>query len=170
MIFPAFLLAVILITASFFQRSPAPSIRPSRSAVVAVPSRENTAVQMAQSSARSRRLEKEIAPPITEKRSSEGSVPEIPAALPRSADSSKGFILKIKVTQNGTLTAIVDGSGAQQYDLTIGDVIEWKAEKKVTLDLSNAGGVDVELNGKPYKTLGPSGKPAYIELDANGVK
>ena len=64
----------------------------------------------------------------------------------------------------------IDGSAAQQYELAVGDVIEWKAEKKVTLELSNAGGVDVELNGKPYKSLGPSGKPAYVELDADGVK
>jgi hypothetical protein len=85
-------------------------------------------------------------------------------------ERSKGFILKIKVTQNGTLTATVDGSVPQRYELAIGDIIEWKAEKKVSLELSNAGGVDVELNGAPYKPLGPLGKPAYIELDADGVK
>ena len=86
------------------------------------------------------------------------------------ADTGKGFILKIKVTQNGNLHAVVDGTVAQPYELTVGDVIEWKAEKSVALDLSNAGGVDVELNGKPLKQLGPPGKPAYVVLDADGIK
>lgn len=45
-----------------------------------------------------------------------------------------------------------------------------EGRKKVTLELSNAGGVDVELNGKPYKSLGPPGKPVYVELDAEGIK
>jgi hypothetical protein len=88
----------------------------------------------------------------------------------RPAEASKGLILKIKVTQNGTLTSTVDGSAPQQYELSVGDVIEWKAEKKVTLELSNAEGVEVELNGKQYKSLGPPGKPVYVELDADGVK
>jgi hypothetical protein len=92
------------------------------------------------------------------------------AVSKRPADGAKGFILKIKVTQNGTLAAAVDDSGPQQYELTSGDIIEWKAERKVTLELSNAGGVEVELNGKPYKALGLPGKPAYIELDADGIK
>jgi hypothetical protein len=92
-----------------------------------------------------------------------------PASLPP-PETSKGFILKIKVTQNGMLTSTVDDSGPQQYELEVGDVIEWKAEKTVTLELSNAGGVDVELNGRPYRSLGPPGEPGYIELDASGVK
>ena len=77
--------------------------------------------------------------------------------------------MKIRVTQNGTLTATVDGSAPQQYELSNGDAIEWKAEKKVALDLSNAGGVDVEINGKPLKPFGPPGEPAYVELDADGT-
>ena len=85
-------------------------------------------------------------------------------------DVPKSFILKIKATQNGTLNATIDGSGSQQYELVAGDVIEWKAEKKVILELSDAGVVDVELNGKPYKSLGAPGKPVYIELDADGIR
>jgi hypothetical protein len=54
--------------------------------------------------------------------------------------------------------------------LTVGDAIEWKAEKNIALELSNAGGVEVEINGKALKPLGPVGKPVSIVLDANGVQ
>jgi cytoskeletal protein RodZ len=172
MLFPALLLAVILITATFFKRPPPPLVRqPLPVAVVATP-QLNPAVQMVQSSVRVRKVpaDQEVSPPKVEKRHVETPNPETAVAVKRPVDAARGFILKIKVTQNGALTATIDGSPAQQYELTSGDVIEWKAEKKVTLELSNAGGVDVELNGKPYKPLGPPGKPAYVELDADGIK
>jgi hypothetical protein len=95
---------------------------------------------------------------------------EAPSHSKQPADSARGFILKIRVTQNGSMTVTVDGSAPQNYELAVGDIIEWKAENTVALDVSNAGGIDVELNGKPYKPLGPSGKPLYVELDADGVK
>lgn len=170
LLFPALLLAVILITATFFKTPPAPPVREPAPAVVAAPAVQSAAVQTVQSSARNRKEEQAAPPPKEEKRAAEPVESETPAAAKRPAESAKGFILKIRVTQNGTLTATVDGSAAQQYDLASGDIIEWKAEKKVALDLSNAGGVEVELNGKPYKPLGPAGKPAYVELDADGIK
>jgi cytoskeletal protein RodZ len=170
MILPAFLLALILITAIFFKRPPVPPARQPQPTMVVVPSSLNSALHISQSSARNKRVGQDIPSSKPERRSAELPDPEKTVTLKRVVDTAKGFILKIKVTQNGTLTATVDGSGAQQYELTIGDVIEWKADKKVTLELSNAGGVDVELNGKPYKSFGLPGKSAYVELDAGGVK
>lgn len=172
MLFPLFLLTVILITATFFKQAPAPPVIPQPQPVVIVPPpRENVAVQQVQSSVRIKKVEKSIPPPKAEVPPAEPSETEKTATVQqRPAERPKGFILKIRVTQNGALTANVDDSGPQKYELNVGDVIEWKAEKNVTLDLSNAGGVDVELNGKPYKPLGPSGKPAYVELDASGAK
>jgi cytoskeletal protein RodZ len=170
LIFPAFFLVAIIITATFFKKSPAPLIRkPQSTAVVIAPPMQIPVVQKAQSSVRTS-AEVHVAPPVKTERvpvKPEKRETAIPSKLP--AETAKGFILKIKVTRNGTLTATVDGSTAEQYELTVGDVIEWKAENKVVLDLSNAGGVDVELNGKPYRQLGVPGKPLYVELDANGV-
>jgi len=171
MLFPLFLLAVILITATFFKRPPSPPVIPPQPAAIVVTPREEAAVQQVQSSVRSRKEEKNIAPAKAEVISAVPSEAVKKVTIQqRPADVPKGFILKITVTQNGTLTSRVDDSGPQKYELTIGDVIEWKAEKNVALELSNAGGVDVEINGKPYKPLGALGKPAYVELDASGVK
>jgi cytoskeleton protein RodZ len=176
LLFPALLLVAIIITATFFKRPPTPLVRqPAPVAVVpALPLLQNPAVQTIQSSVRVRKKEtenREVPFRKDEVRHAELPETETAVALKRPADAvSKGFILKIKATQNGALTAVVDGASAQQYDLTGGDIIEWKAEKKVSLELSNAGGVEVELNGKPYKSLGPIGKPAYVELDADSIK
>jgi cytoskeletal protein RodZ len=170
LIVPALLLAVILITATFFKQAPSPVVRPAPPQAVTVPPLQSTVVQQVHSSVQVKKAERDTAPPKLEKRAEEPADTENAVVPKRPAETSKGFILKIKVTQNGTLSATVDGSAVQQYDLTSGDVIEWKAEKKVTLELSNAGGVDVELNGKPYKQIGSPGKSAYIEFDADGIK
>jgi cytoskeletal protein RodZ len=169
-LFPAILLALILITATFIKRPPPPFVRPPLPTAEISPQLQKEAVEIEQSTILSNKTEQDI--PATKAEKPPVELPDSERMVPvkRSADAAKGFILKIKVTQNGTLTATIDGSSSQQYELTIGDVIEWKAEKKVALELSNAGGVDVELNGKPYKLLGPPGKPAYFELDADGVK
>lgn len=171
MLFPFFLLMVIIITATFFKRPPAPPVIQPQPPPFVAPPREEAAVQQIQSSVRIIKTEKVVSLPKAEVISPVPSEAEKSVTLHQSpADVPKGFILKIRATQNGALTSNVDDSGPQKYEITIGDVIEWKAEKKVTLELSNAGGVDVELNGKPYKPLGPPGRPAYVELDASGVK
>jgi cytoskeletal protein RodZ len=173
MVFLALLLAAILITATFFKRPPPPLVRPQQPAVVVAPPVQDTAVQAVQSSAQVRKTEQEILPlplPKVEKRPVVPPVSENVVAPNRPSDPPKGFILKIKVTQSGTLTSTVDGSDPQRHELAVGDVIVWKAEKNVTLELNDAGRVDIELNGKPYKSLGAPGTPVYVELDADGVK
>ncbi len=171
LLFPALLLIAILITATFFKRPPPPLVRELQTVPVTAPLPANPPVQTAQSSVRAKKTDiPAVAAPKVERRTPAPPEPEKVVPAKRQPDAAKGFILKLRVTQNGTLASTVDGGAVQQHELTIGDVIEWKAEKKVTLELSNAGGVEVELNGRPYKPLGPSGKPAYVELDADTVK
>lgn len=169
LIFPAVLLTITIITAAFFKRPPAAPVRAALPAV-APQTIPGAAVQPVLSSATRKQSDAEAAVVKVEKVQKETVDTDETPTPKRAAEPAKSFILKIKVTQNGTMTATVDSGVAQQYDLTIGDIIEWKAEKKVALELSNAGGVDVELNGKPYKALGAPGKTAYVELDADGVK
>lgn len=168
---PAFLLALIIITATFFKRPTPPPVRQPQLAAVVLPPVLNAVVQNVQSSARIGRSGEDTLPPVrTEKKEPTERIDvEKTVPLKRSAAMANGFILKIKVIQNGALMVTIDGSAAQPYELTTGDVFEWKAEKKVALELSGAGEIDVELNGKPYKSLGASGKPAYIEIDTDTV-
>ena len=167
---PAFLLLLILITATFIKRPTPSAVPPPRPAIAIAPAVIAPPVQPKLSSARAVATPREVVKPRAEQIQETAKNEDKPLHPKQSVEVAKGFILKIKVTQNGSMTVTVDGSAPQNYELTAGDIIEWKAEKTVALDVSNAGGIDVELNGKPQKPLGPSGKPIYVEFDADGVK
>lgn len=100
------------------------------------------------------------------------AVPPVGEARENAADRPrpqvKGLILRLKVNQESMLGITIDNSFFQQYDLRAGDLIEWKGERTFSLDLSNAGGVEAELNGKPLPAFGGVGKSAHVVLNAEG--
>jgi cytoskeleton protein RodZ len=167
---PLFLLLLIIVTASIMNRSNAPPKH--EQATPQVPQQQPApAIQPVLSSAHT--------PPPPKKPENRPAPAEPPnivkptgqdGAKTQPAEAARSFIVRMKVTQNGTLAVTIDGALTQNYDLSIGDAIEWKAEKNIALELSNAGGVEVELNGKPLKPFGPVGKPASLMLDADGVR
>jgi cytoskeletal protein RodZ len=168
---PAFLLLLIIITASVINRSGTPPIR-EQGAPPALQPQPVPAIQPVRSSVHTlpplQKTEKKPLPaaeqPNDAPPTDQNSVPTQPA------ETQKSFIVRMKVSQNGTINVTIDEGQPQSYDLTVGDAIEWKAEKNIALELSNAGGVEVEINGKALKPLGPVGKPVSIVLDANGVQ
>lgn len=168
---PAVLLLLMIITSAILNRSPQSPQAPlsPQPAPAAVPVQ---VVQQTHSSARQAPSvqKRESAPEPSKQSKPDDVAPEqnAPQAVP--PDSTKGFVVRLKVTQTGTLGVTIDGAAAQHYDLTSGDIFEWKAEKTIALELSNAGGVSAELGGKTLKPFGPAGTPVYIVLDANGVK
>lgn len=85
-------------------------------------------------------------------------------------ETQRSFIAGMRVTKNGSLTVTIDGAAPQHYDLSVGDIVEWKAEKNIALELSNGGGVEIEVNGKPLAPLVSSGAPTYVVIDAEGLK
>lgn len=163
--FPAMLLLLVLVAATFFRQSSTAPPRP-----VPVAAAPVAAVQSLLSSAKNKIPTPPITRPPTVNKPEVKSEPDQEPNDVRPVETPKGFVLKVKVIQNGTMTATIDGTGVQNYDLSTGDIIEWKADRAVALELSNAGGVEIELNGKPYKQLGPQGKPGYVEFTANGLK
>ena len=173
---PAFLLVLIIITASIINRSDAPPRREQAVPQVAQPQPAPAAapvpaVQPVRSSARPQPPpQKPEKKPVSAEQPQDTPSADQNSASPPPAEQPKSFIVRMKVSQNGTLNVTIDGALTQTYDLTVGDAIEWKAEKNVALELSNAGGVEVEINGKSLKPLGPAGKPVSIVLDANGVR
>ena len=166
---PAVLLLMMIATSAIFNHSPSPPpVNPSpQPGVVATPV---TPVQPARSSAAV-----VVAPHKFETVSSQKQSPKREDAVteknvtPDSSylESSRGIIVRLKVVQNGSLAVSIDGAGSQGFDLTSGDVFEWKADRTIALELSNAASVETELNGKLLK---PFVAPAYVVLDANGVK
>lgn len=105
-------------------------------------------------------------PTGTEKQESAGEVKEInkQPVINNSSPLLKGIVLKIKVIEDGWLDITIDDTITQHYELKSGDLIEWKGENGFTLDVSNAGGIEAELNGKQLKPFGGIGEPAHISL------
>lgn len=166
---PAVLLILIIITATFINRSPSTPLRQSKPTPVAAPTAA-PAIQPVRSSAIQPLPARKAEETVTIQQRSD-SLPAAQNKIPAPpTESTKGFIVRMKVTQSGTLTVTIDGSTSQNYDLIVGDSIEWKADRSITLELSNAGGVEVELNGKQVKPFGQPGKSAVVVLDAEGIR
>jgi len=175
LILPSILLLLLIVSSAILNRSSGPPRQP---VALPQPSPAAAPVQAVQHVSSS----VHAASPVTKKTETgtvqaQSPTSEEPAA-PEQKNSiqaphqevTKGFVVRLKVTQNGNLGVSIDGAPSQTYDLTGGDIFEWKAEKSIALELSNAGGVSAELGGKPLKPFGAAGTPAYIVLDAHGVK
>jgi transcriptional regulator with XRE-family HTH domain len=77
-------------------------------------------------------------------------------------------VLKVKVIHECLFTITIDDAPPQQYDLKSGDQIEWMGERYFALEISNAGAIEAELNGKALPPLGKSGDAATVVITADG--
>lgn len=99
------------------------------------------------------------------------AVPPKPELSPKPGEpqAAKGIVLRLKAVQNGKLHITMDGSVSQEYDLNVGDLVEWKAENVFILDLDNAGSVEGELNGSALPPFGIAGEAAHLIIRSGGV-
>jgi cytoskeletal protein RodZ len=166
---PAVLLVLILITSAIVNRAPAPPVRqnqpPPATALKAAP-----VTQKAVSSTRQNPTARKTEDTVIEQTRSDAPMPPHSGVQKTAVENSRGVIIRLKATQSGAVAVTIDGATAQTYDLAVGDSIEWKADRSITLELSNAGGVEAELNGKVLRPFGPAGKPALVVLDPDGVR
>ena len=68
------------------------------------------------------------------------------------------LVLDLDATELSWVVVQVDSGSPQEALLRPGQKAQWKAQDQFTVTLGNAGGVRAELNGKPQKPFGPSGK------------
>lgn len=80
-----------------------------------------------------------------------------------------GFMVKMKVQKNADITVTIDENIRQDYQVTVGDLIEWKAMNSIELDLSAANSVELELDGKPLKLQTATDKPLHLQLGPKGI-
>ena len=83
-----------------------------------------------------------------------------PLALESSANTEEPLILDLEATELSWVVIQIDGGSPQEALLRPGEKAKWKGQDQFLLTLGNAGGVKAELNGKPQKAFGPSGKVA----------
>jgi cytoskeleton protein RodZ len=113
--------------------------------------------------------------PVTSPTSTASVVPELAAPAPSSlgSDGPLGGIslegsgapegqlaLDLEATELSWVVVQIDGGSPQEALLRPGEKARWKGQDQFILTLGNAGGVKAELNGKPQKPFGPSGKVA----------
>jgi len=70
------------------------------------------------------------------------------------------LVLDLEATELSWVVVQIDNGSPQESLLRPGDKAHWTGQDQFILTLGNAGGVKAELNGKPQKPFGPSGKVA----------
>lgn len=70
------------------------------------------------------------------------------------------LVLDLEATELSWVVVQIDNGSPQESLLRAGEKAHWKGQDQFILTLGNAGGVKAELNGKPQKPFGPSGKVA----------
>jgi cytoskeletal protein RodZ len=95
-----------------------------------------------------------VPPPV----SAEG--PLAPLSLEGATNADEPLVLDLEATELSWVVIQVDGGSPQEALLRPGEKAKWKGQDQFMLTLGNAGGVKAELNGKPQKAFGPSGKVA----------
>ena len=68
------------------------------------------------------------------------------------------LVLNLDATELSWVVVQVDAGSPQEALLRPGEKGQWKAQDQFVVTLGNAGGVRAEVNGKPQKPFGPSGK------------
>lgn len=68
------------------------------------------------------------------------------------------LVLDLHASELSWVVVQVDAGSPQEALLRPGEKAQWKAQDQFTVTLGNAGGVRAELNGKPQRPFGPSGK------------
>lgn len=109
------------------------------------------------------------------------ALPVAPPAFPASTPSHKETqadtlpgagpkmaVLVVKVSNECSIIITIDDASPQQYDLKPGDQVEWMGERYFALEMTNAGAIEAELNGKQLPPLGKSGDPVTVVVTADG--
>jgi cytoskeletal protein RodZ len=81
-------------------------------------------------------------------------------SLEGTATTEGQLVLDLEATELSWVVVQIDGGSPQEALLRPGEKAKWKGRDQFILTLGNAGGVKAELNGKPQKPFGPSGKVA----------
>ncbi len=68
------------------------------------------------------------------------------------------LLLDLEAVELSWVVVQIDGGSPVEALMRPGERARWKATDQFAITLGNAGGVKAELNGKPQKPFGPSGK------------
>jgi cytoskeletal protein RodZ len=137
---------------------PAPKTKPSESPVVSAKVGEGNNGGPVTGPAPTASAVPELAAPSPSSLGSDGPLGGI--SLEGSGATEGQLALDLEATELSWVVVQIDGGSPQEALLRPGEKARWKGQDQFILTLGNAGGVKAELNGKPQKPFGPSGKVA----------
>jgi cytoskeletal protein RodZ len=137
---------------------PAPNTKPSESPVASAKTSEGDNAGPVTGPASSAPAVSELAAPGPSSLGSDGPLGGI--SLEGSGATEGLLALDLEATELSWVVVQIDGGSPQEALLRPGEKARWKGQDQFILTLGNAGGVKAELNGKPQKPFGPSGKVA----------
>lgn len=137
---------------------PAPKTKPSESPVVSAKAGEGNTVGPVTGPAPTASAVPELAAPSPSSLGSDGPLGGI--SLEGSGAAEGQMALDLEATELSWVVVQIDGGSPQEALLRPGEKARYKGQDQFILTLGNAGGVKAELNGKPQKAFGPSGKVA----------
>ncbi len=74
------------------------------------------------------------------------------------------YVLKANFTERTWVWIQVDNNEPREYLFQTGENFKWVAHNKIDINLGNAGGVDLVLNGKPIPKIGVSGQVVRLTM------
>ena len=137
---------------------PASKTKPSEPPVVSAKTSVGNNVEPVTSPASTASAVPELAAPASSSLGSDGPLGGI--SLEGSGATDGQLALDLEATELSWVVVQVDGGSPQEALLRPGEKARWKGQDQFILTLGNAGGVKAELNGKPQKPFGQSGKVA----------
>ena len=137
---------------------PAPNTKPSESPVASAKTSEGDTAGPVTGPASTAPAVSELAAPGPSSLGSDGPLGGI--SLEGSGATEGQLALDLEATELSWVVVQIDGGSPQEALLRPGEKARWKGQDQFILTLGNAGGVKAELNGKPQKPFGPSGKVA----------
>lgn len=76
----------------------------------------------------------------------------------------KKLVLHIAAVDDTWIKVIIDNKESKEYNLNSGEEMELAASAGFNLLIGNAGGLELEFNGKPVKISGKAGEVVNIQL------
>lgn len=86
------------------------------------------------------------------------------------AKKEEGVRLEITAIYNSWIRVLSDGDMLFTGTLKKGTADAWEAEKEIKLELGNAGGVTLKVNGKNLGSPGKRGEKASLVITGEGIK
>lgn len=86
------------------------------------------------------------------------------------AIAARPLTLSVKVTKSASLRVLADGKPLFEGQIEAGQTRQFGARDILEISSSDAGSVQLELNGQPVPTMGTAGQPGRVTLTAKDVK